>query len=325
MTTTLFFGTILNLNSISAALVTPTTIGQGQLVADLATGQVIAKKNDQQRLPIASISKLLVVYMVEEAIQEGRLKEDTLVTVIPNIVTFSHNNGVANVPLSTQQRYTIHDLLNMALLPSSNSAAMTLASVVSGNQKKYYQQAEQLLASLGIKKAEIVSASGLRDGDLDAFNDPKVSDNTENMLSAREVAIIASRLITKYPSVLKITNQLVASVPGSNGTTMLIKNTDTILGGPKYHFEGLKTGTTPYDGGNFVGVATVQGRKVLTVLLNTGLGSATQSKFTGTEQMLDQVNQQVHVIHPTKQQLTTKTIKTANPIVVLWRKIMALF
>lgn len=59
--------------SASAATVTPKVDAQSAVVADVQTGQVLADKNGNERMPIASISKLLTVYLVEQAIKEGRL------------------------------------------------------------------------------------------------------------------------------------------------------------------------------------------------------------------------------------------------------------
>ncbi|MFR6559018.1 MAG: serine hydrolase, partial [Weissella confusa] len=89
-----------------AAIVTPTVDAQAAAVVDVQTGQVLADKNGNKRIPIASISKLLTVYLVERAIEAGKLTMDTPVSVPASIVAISTEPGLANVPLSTERTYT---------------------------------------------------------------------------------------------------------------------------------------------------------------------------------------------------------------------------
>ena len=118
--------------SASAATVTPKVDAQSAVVADVQTGQVLADKNGNERMPIASISKLLTVYLVEQAIKEGRLSMQSQIKVPASIVAISNEPALANVPLSTERAYTIQELMEMALIKSANAAALALGYAVSG-------------------------------------------------------------------------------------------------------------------------------------------------------------------------------------------------
>ncbi|TYC50985.1 D-alanyl-D-alanine carboxypeptidase [Weissella muntiaci] len=303
-------------SAISAAIFQPTIESQAGITIDAQTGQVIASKNDQERLPIASISKLIVIYLVEQAIKDGKLTADQPVKVSAQIASFSQDASVANVTLSTDRTYTVHELETAALLPSANGAAMALAELVAGSQNAYYQTANQLLDSWGIKDSHWVSASGLKGSYLTAFDSNQDGD-AENKLSAREVAIISQKLLLDYPDILSITQQKTASFPGIDGNMTTISNTDELLGVSKYNLQGLKTGHTENNGVNFVGYAHVNGRAVITVTLN----APEKKNFSDTEAMLDSTAQLTKVTNlKPKSTITVLNAQTKKGVVNITAK-----
>lgn len=317
---TLFVATsilFLNSGSVSAAIVTPTVTSKAAVVADLNTGQVIADKNGSQRLPIASISKLLVIYMTEQAIKDKKISRNQTVTIPHNISVFSKDTSVVNIPLRESfKTYTVNDLEKAALLPSSNSAAMALANLVAGNQDNYYKKAEQLLNTWNIKNTTIYSSSGLRDGDLGAFNNKSVDDKMENTLSAREVAIIAKKIINEFPNILNITSLEKTSFPTETGSSQEIKSTDLLLNNKSYKFTGLKTGVTPNNGGNFVGLTKLNNEPIITVVLNSGAQNPDEVKFSDTIKLLDEVSKTTKVQSISdKKTLNKIDAKTKNGII----------
>lgn len=267
---------------VEGALINASLDSKAGLLMDVSTEQVIASKDSQERLPIASISKIIVIYLTEQAISDGKMTHNTKVPINSKIASFSQNTSVANTPMTQKHKYTVKQLESAALLPSSNAAAMALAQQVAGSQTKYYRIAEELLNKWGIKNVTIYSASGLRDGDLGDFNNSKTDDDAENMLSAREVAIVARKLITRFPQILKITQRSSALFPEPSGTLGTITNSDKLLTQSLYQVQGLKTGTTSRNGANFVGVEILKGRQVISVTLN-GFGNC---NFTDTEKLL---------------------------------------
>ncbi|WP_429970833.1 D-alanyl-D-alanine carboxypeptidase family protein [Fructilactobacillus sp. Tb1] len=282
-------GTFLVINTghnANAAIFTPNVQSKAAILVNTKTGQVIASKNDTQRYPIASVSKLIVVYMVEQQIQEGKLKRTDTVQVPRRILHFSQNTSIANIPMQPKAKYTVEDLEKAALLPSSNAAAMALAHKVSGSQSQYYEDAEKLLDSWGIKNVSIYSSSGLRNGDMGEIKSKHVNDNAENELSARELALIATKLVNKYPHVLDITKHPVEHFPNGHGGQQDLVSTDKLLGTSRYHFKGLKTGTSSHNGVNFVGYSTLKQQPVVSVVLNAAPGV----NFKDTESMMEQAD-----------------------------------
>lgn len=286
--TTIGYGSVAD-----AAIVKPEVTAKAAITVDVQTGQVISAKNDKQRLPIASVSKLIAIYLTERDIAEGKLNPNQAVHVSEKIASFSQDTSVANVPMSANRTYTVRQLETAALLPSSNAAAMALTNLVAGSKSEYYQQVEQLLASWGIKNVQFYSASGLRVGDLGAFRQKNLAANLENKLSARETAIVAEHLVKAYPHILQITSEQAATFPGITGGTVDMQSTDKLLAAPNpYQVQGLKTGTTAYNGVNFVGYSTVHGRPIISVVLN----STTGNNFYDTTSLLEQIDSETHVV-----------------------------
>lgn len=283
--------------STKAAIFTPNLKSRSAIMVNQKTGQVIASKNDQQRYPIASISKLLVIYLTEQQIQQGKLKRTDIVKIPNKILKFSHNSSVANVPMGNKNNYTVDDLEKAALLPSSNAAAMALSEKVSGSQANYYHDAENLLNSWGIKNVKVYSSSGLKNGDMGKLSNKSVRKSAENELSAREVAIVASKLLAKYPNILNTTQMTQASFPSINGGTQQINTTVKILGHSNYGFRGLKTGTAK-NGYNFVGYATLKNQPVITVVFN----ERHVSPFLSTESMMNQADLATKTLNPSVKQ-----------------------
>lgn len=290
----IFLITLTGSNGVSAALLQPKIQSAAGIVVDAQTGQVILSKNSRERLPIASISKLIVIYMVQQKIQAGKLSSNQEVHISSAIAQFSQNHTVANVAMNRTQGYSVLQLEEAALLPSSNAAAMALAQLVSGSQQQYYKDATKLLTTWGIKHVQLYSASGLKGGDADltnSHNTSQVTDRLQNTLSARETALIAQKLVNNYPNILAITKLSQTQFPNLQGKNQPIQNTDKLLGTTNYAIEGLKTGTTANNGVNFVGYAKVNGRQVITVTLN----GPRNANFTDTIAMLDTVANETKV------------------------------
>ncbi|MDR3241048.1 MAG: serine hydrolase [Lactobacillaceae bacterium] len=299
----------------SAAIFTPNVEARAALLVDFKTGQVIAEKNGSEKLPIASISKLIVVYMIEEMISEGKITLETPVKVSKELATFSQDSSVANTPLAEGREYSVADLINAAMLPSSNSTAMVLAEVVAGSQSKFYQKADQLISTWGITGVNLVTASGLPNGSLENLKNKSLPDDAENKLSARDVAIIAHHLVQKYPEILKVSSQKEVSFPGIRGHPIQLKSTMPIIGAAtSYNFTGLKTGLTANDGTTFVGIATYQTRQVITVVLDTGKDSKYLQVFDQTKELLTQTDAQAKLTkYDTKTFNQSVTVKNAHP------------
>lgn len=304
--------------SASAALVDPGLQStKAGVVVDAQTGQVIADQNGAERLPIASTTKLITMYMVKEAIKSGKISLSQKVKVPEDIAAFSQDLSVANTPMTAEKTYTVQQLIDAMMVPSSNGAALLLANLLGGSQAKFEKMMEAKLESWGIAGVKIYSPSGLTNGDMKKFKDASAEDDVENEMSARELAVVARRLVVDFPDVLKTAQQKTVEFPAVSGGTETMNNTNELLGNETFDLNwlGLKTGTTPNAGGNFVGVTKIQGRPVVSVVLNSGDNADAAAKFNATLTMVKKADDAVKVqkvasgLKPAKNTVSVLTAK----------------
>lgn len=304
--------------SASAALVDPGLQStKAGVVVDAQTGQVIADQNGTERLPIASTTKLITMYMVKEAIKSGKISLSQKVKVPEDIAAFSQDLSVANTPMTAEKTYTVLQLIDAMMVPSSNGAALLLANLLGGSQAKFEKMMEAKLESWGIAGVKIYSPSGLTNGDMKKFKDASAEDDVENEMSARELAVVARRLVVDFPDVLKTAQQKTVEFPAVSGGTETMNNTNELLGNETFDLNwlGLKTGTTPNAGGNFVGVTKIQGRPVVSVVLNSGDNADAAAKFNATLTMVKKADDDVKVqkvasgLKPAKNTVSVLTAK----------------
>lgn len=304
--------------SASAALVDPGLQStKAGVVVDAQTGQVIADQNGTERLPIASTTKLITMYMVKEAIKSGKISLSQKVKVPEDIAAFSQDLSVANTPMTAEKTYTVLQLIDAMMVPSSNGAALLLANLLGGSQAKFEKMMEAKLESWGIAGVKIYSPSGLTNGDMKKFKDASAEDDVENEMSARELAVVARRLVVDFPDVLKTAQQKTVEFPAVSGGTETMNNTNELLGNETFDLNwlGLKTGTTPNAGGNFVGVTKIQGCPVVSVVLNSGDNADAAAKFNATLTMVKKADDAVKVqkvasgLKPAKNTVSVLTAK----------------
>ena len=304
--------------SASAELVDPGLQStKAGVVVDAQTGQVIADQNGTARLPIASTTKLITMYMVKEAIKSGKISLSQKVKVPEDIAAFSQDLSVANTPMTAEKTYTVQQLIDAMMVPSSNGAALLLANLLGGSQAKFEKMMEAKLESWGIAGVKIYSPSGLTNGDMKKFKDASAEDDVENEMSARELAVVARRLVVDFPDVLKTAQQKTVEFPAVSGGTETMNNTNELLGNETFDLNwlGLKTGTTPNAGGNFVGVTKIQGRPVVSVVLNSGDNADAAAKFNATLTMVKKADDAVKVqkvasgLKPAKNTVSVLTAK----------------
>lgn len=287
----LAFGLFLGPMVASAAVFTPETKSTAALLVDLNTGRVLAEKDSQERLPLGSISKLVVAYFIEEAVAKGELSWDQKVKIKPKFAEYSQDTSVATVPLRTDGTYTLHDIMNAALIPSSNSASLVLADLIAGDQEKFNHMADEKLASWGIKNAHWSSASGLPVGALGPFQTKTYDEDDMNRLSAREVAIIAGRLLRDYPHVLTFNGTISTTFPDGAGGSLILHNTNELLADKDYKVEGMKTGTILKYGKNLVAKTYIHGVPVLSIILNAKPADSESEVFVSSKNLWNQASE----------------------------------
>lgn len=257
------------------------------IAVEANTGKILYEKDATTPDAIASITKILTVYMVYQEIDKGNLTWDTEIDISDYPYHLTVNPEASNVPMEAR-KYTVRDLVNAAMVASANSAAIALAEHIGGSEPKFVDMMSQQLKDWGIKDAKLVNASGLNNEVLgdNIYPDSKKTD--ENMMSAKDVAIIAQHIIEDYPDLIKVSQQGSANFDGNLMTTY-----NYMLEGMPYYrasVDGLKTGTTKKAGASFVATSTENGMRIITVVLNADDADKDElARFKATNEILDYV------------------------------------
>jgi len=269
---------------------TPTINAESALVVDFENEQILLNQNAGKVNEIASMTKMIVQYIVFEEIKNGNLSWDEEVTISEYAHQITLDPTLANVPLAEGEQYTVKELFEALSIRSANGATIALAEHIEGSEPAFVDRMRRLLNSWGIDSSQMYNSTGLNNTDLLGNHYPGSDEDAENKLSAKAVAVIAVRLLSDYPEVLDFSSVPIKTFrPGTAGATDMM-NWNWMLEGLSYEREGvlgLKTGTTRASGGNFTSYAQQDGRKIISVIMNSG-GLGNQGiRFEQTDRMLD--------------------------------------
>ena len=257
------------------------------IAVEVSTGKVLYEQDSQTPASIASISKLLSVYLVYEALEKGEIQLDTMVDISDYPYSLTANTELSNVNLDVRS-YSVSDLLNASLVTSSNSAIIALAEKIAGSEAAFVDKMKAKVAEWGITDATIVNTSGLDNSDLGENIYPGSKPDDSNQFSSLDVAIIARRLILDYPQVLNITSLNAYDFGGYTyySTNQMLSEGTHARGG----VDGLKTGTSNSAGSSFVATTTQANMRIITVVLNATDGlTNSDNRFVETNNLMNYV------------------------------------
>ncbi|MFC6206413.1 serine hydrolase [Levilactobacillus tongjiangensis] len=265
------------------------------IAVDAKTGQILYEKNGDQALPVASMTKLLSIYLVLQAIHNGKLKWDQKITVNKDIAKIAQNTKLSNVPLRAGHSYTVKSLYQASLIYSANGAIEALGGAVAGSPHAFVDQMKAQAKKLGMTDVAIYNACGLTNKQVGNLGYDNVSGSTENKWSAADQAKLTVALLNKYPEVLQTTKISKQWFEKGTADATKMENWNWMLKGlsaaySKLHVDGLKTGTSDAAGANFTGTANNNGNRIVTVVLHAAHKSETDpSRFKQTQKMMSYV------------------------------------
>lgn len=245
-------------------------------VYDLLKDRILFAKNEDERLPLASITKLMTALTARDY-----MNESTVVVLSKDDLSTEGDSG-----LLTDERWRLGDLLQMMLLVSSNDAATAVGRLVGSGgqdiepsiaQARFVQMMNSKADELGFDSFEFSNTSGLDIKEIE--NESVLVRRAGGFGSARDVAQLASILWKKYPNIFEITAHKDARIVSQSEITHSLINTNEITG----HIPGLmasKTGYTDLAGGNLVVIFDISiGHPVVAVVL----GSTQKGRFEDME------------------------------------------
>ncbi|WP_458353732.1 D-alanyl-D-alanine carboxypeptidase family protein [Peribacillus frigoritolerans] len=240
---------------------------EAAIIIDGETGQIVYEKNADEVLGIASMSKMMTEYIIMESIENGKISWDQKVKINKYVHDLSKAPNLSNVGLTEGEDYTVKELYQAMAVYSGNAATVALAQLVSGSEKSFVKLMNEKAKELGLKNHKFVNASGLNNSDL-LGQYPSGDEDDENIMTAKDTALLAYRLINDYPEVLKI-----ASIPKlkfRDGKEY--PNFNWMLPGLIFEYkgvDGLKTGSTDFAGYGHTGTVIQDGQRYITVVMKS--------------------------------------------------------
>lgn len=159
----------------------PKLDAKAYVLMDANSGAILAQKNMNTKLPPASLTKLMTLYVVSEALAQGQIKLDDKVRVSKE----AWSRGGSRMFLKLHSYVTVHQLIQGIIVASGNDACVSIAQYVGGNEKNFAALMNQAAQQLGMKNTHFVDSTGL----------PK----DEHYTTAYDLAILTRALIQRFP------------------------------------------------------------------------------------------------------------------------------
>lgn len=214
---------------VSAAEALPGLSTPSYILVEASTGQVICEQNADERLHPASVTKIMTLLLIFEALENGKIQlEDSVVTS-----AHAKSMGGSQVFLEEGEIQTVDTLIKCITVASGNDAAVAMAEHIAGSEEEFVKMMNEKAKALNMTQTTFVDCCGL-------------SDSMEHMMSARDVAIMSRELITRYPQIYnytKIWMEDIVHETAKGSSTFTLSSTNKLL--KQYPYAtGLKTGST---------------------------------------------------------------------------------
>lgn len=236
---------------------------KSSILMNLDTGDVIKQNNAYEHLSPASVTKLMSILLILEAIDSGKIKLTDEVAATENAVS----KGGSQIWLEVGEKMTVNDLFKAVVIASANDACTLLGEYVAGSDSAFVDMMNKRVETLGLKNSHFENCTGLDD------------EVTNHYSCAYDLAVIAKEVM-KHKLILKYSTVWLDSL--RNGKTEL-NNTNKMIN--KYNgMTGLKTGTTSNAGFCLCATATRDGISFVSVVLGA---QTSDERFALTQELLD--------------------------------------
>lgn len=248
---------------------------KSSIVIDSQTGAVLWQDNADAIRDPASMSKLMTLYLVYEAIAKGQLSEETVIRATPTDEAIAGIYAISNNKIVAGVDYTVDELITMTAVPSSNVATVMLANYLSKNDPDaFLDMMNAKSKELGMTNTTWTNASGAAAVSFAGYYKPTRYDNSApNQTTARDLAILTYHFLKNYPEIIEHTKNLLVTVKAGTPYEETYSAYNHSLEGAIYGIEGangLKTGSSP--GAAFNYVVTVQRGDQGRIALIMGVG-----------------------------------------------------
>lgn len=222
------------------------------LLMEASTGTIIYENNSEEQLSPASITKIMTLILIFDAIESGRIKMDDMVTTS----SYAKSMGGSQVFLEEGEQQTVETMIKCIVVASGNDAAVAMAEHIAGSEAEFVNQMNERAKGLGMNGTHFIDCCGLTDSD-------------EHYTTAKDVAIMSRELVTKYPQIHKYSTIWMENITHTTqkGTSeFCLSNTNKLL--KQYEYcTGLKTGSTSKAKYCLSATAEKDGIKLISVIM----------------------------------------------------------
>lgn len=231
------------------------------ILMDVATGTVLFEKESHMKLPPASITKVMALLLVMEAIEAGQFTLDTMLTASPHACSM----GGSQIWLEPNEQMSVHDLLKATVIGSANDATVVLGEAISGSEEGFVALMNARAVEMGLNDTNFVNCTGL--------------DAEGHVTSAHDIAVMSKELI-KHSLIKNYSTVWMDSL--RNGESELV-NTNKLV---RFYegCTGLKTGTTSGAGACLTATAERKGTELVAVVMGA---ANSNDRFNGARKLLD--------------------------------------
>ena len=240
--------------------------GKSAVLMDVATGTVLYEQNAHEALAPASVTKVMTMLLIMEAIDSGRIGWDDTVTASEAAAA----KGGSQIYLKVGETMTVSDMVKSIAVSSANDCACAMAEHLAGSEAAFVEQMNTRAKELGMEDTNFVNCTGLDD-------DPSAS---EHKTSAHDIALMSRELLKNHPGIKKYTTIWMDTVrDGAFG----LSNTNKMV---RFYpgCTGLKTGFTSGAGYCLSASAEREGMELVAVVMGC---ETSQKRTAACKAMLD--------------------------------------
>lgn len=207
---------------------TVTVTAPSVLLMEASSRKVLFEKDADTKRPPASVTKVMTILLIYDALSEGKIHKEDVVTVSE----YAASMGGSQVFLEAGEEQTVDTLLKCIIVSSANDACVAMAELIAGTEEAFVQQMNERAKGLGMKNTVFKNCNGL--------------DADGHVTTARDIALMSRELITKYPDVYEYTKIWMDTIihkTKKGESEFGLSNTNKLIRQYSYA-TGLKTGST---------------------------------------------------------------------------------
>ena len=244
----------------------PEVAGKSALLMDMETGTVLYAQNEHARLAPASVTKVMTMLLIMEAIDDGRIGWDD--TVIASEAAAA--KGGSQIYLKVGESMMVTDMVKSIAVSSANDCACAMAEHIAGSESAFVELMNKRAEELGMQDTHFVNCTGLDDEE----------NAREHLTSAYDIALMSRELMKNHPDITKFTTIWMDTVRGG---AFGLSNTNKLV---RFYpgATGLKTGFTSGAGYCLSATAERDGMGLIAVVMGC---ETSKDRFAACKQLLD--------------------------------------